>query len=257
VPKSTTDFKIASQQQKKVNLAVDLMSSGSGIPWEDRGSRGVLGAFFATIFAMMFSPAKTLAQMRRPETNTDAKLFSYAIGGIWFLAYIIQSTFAYYVFYNNDPKLVIDGQQYVINTGLGAVASAVAAVFLSTFVSQIFFRLTAFDATTKTPPVLSFNCLVYALSPSILALIPGGPKPWFAIAPCVAGLWIFVELIIVSISRLHIRVGAAIIGSILTFLATAGMVAGGIVAVNLLWNTLLDKGSITPFIPTGGSTMTR
>ena len=39
---------------KKVNLAVDLMSSGSGIPWEDRGSRGFVGALFSTIFAMMY-----------------------------------------------------------------------------------------------------------------------------------------------------------------------------------------------------------
>jgi hypothetical protein len=198
---------------------------------------------------MMFHPAKTLFKLRRPETNTDAKIFSYAIGGVWFIAYCLQSTFAYYAFYNNDPKLIVDGQQYVINTALGAALCAVAAVFLIKIVSLMFTRLTAFDATIRTPPVLTFNCLAYLASASILALIPGGPKPWFAISPCIVGIWVFVGLPTVAVSRLRIRVGAAIIGSILTLLATTAMVAGGIAGINFLWNTLLDKGAVSTFTP--------
>jgi hypothetical protein len=247
--KQTTDFRIASQEKKAAKV-FDLMHSGTGIPWEDRGSRGFLSAFFATVFAMMFGPAKTLSKLRRPETATDAKIFSYAIAGIWFIAYCLQSTFNYYCFYNNDPKLEIDGQQYVINTGLGAVLCAVGAVVLSRVVSWMFYRLTAFDMTTKAPPVLVYNSIVYLMSPSILALIPGGPKPWLMIAPCVVGVWIFIQLLVVAISYLRIRIGASIIGSFLTFLATTIIVVGGITAVNLIWNTLLDKGAVEVYTST-------
>ena len=253
--KPTSDFRIASQQKKAAEI-VDLMSSRSGIPWEDRGSRGFVGALFSTIFAMMFSPVKTLTNLRRPETSTDAKLFCYCIAGIWFIAYCLQSAFNYFVFYTRDPKLVVDGQQFIIDTALGAALCAVATVLLSHVVSKMFFRLTAFDATTKSPPVLSYNCVVYLMSPSILALIPGGPKPWLHIAPCIVAIWIFIQLILVAIYRLRVRPGAAIIGSILTFLATTILVVAGITATNLLWNTALDKGAVTPTIPSGvGNTL--
>ena len=247
--KQTTDFRIASQEKKAAKV-YDLMHSGSGIPWEDRGSRGFLSAFFATAFAMMFSPVKTLRNIRRPETPTDAKIFSYAIAGVWFIAYCLQSTFSYYFFYNNDPKKVLDGQQYVINTALGAVLCAAAAIVLSRVVTWMFYRLTAFDMTTKAPPVLVYNCIVYLMSPSILAIVPGGPKPWLMIAPCIVGVWIFIELLVVAIAYLRIGIGASIIGSFLTFLATTILVVAGIAVVNLVWNTVLDKGAVTDYIPT-------
>jgi hypothetical protein len=250
--KPTTDFRIAAQQQKKSAEIDDIMASGPGIPWEDRGSRGFLSALLSTAFAMMFHPAKTLAKLRRPETSTDAKVFSYAIGGVWFIAYCMQSTFSYYRFFNNinDPKIEFDSQQYVINTALGAVLCAVAAIFLCKIVSMMFYRLTAFDATTNSPPVLSYNCVTYLASASILAIIPGGPKPWLHVAPLVVAVWIYFSMIPVAASRLRIRMGAAIIGSTLTFLATVAMVAGGVTLINFLWNVLLGKGSISTFSPT-------
>jgi hypothetical protein len=252
VSKPTTDFRIASQQQKKATELVDLLASGPGIPWEDRGSRGFLSAFFSTVFAMMFHPAKTLAKLRRPETPTDARAFSYAVGGVWFIAYCLQSTFSYYRFFNNinDPKITFDSQQYVINTALGAVLCAAAAIFGCKFMSVLFYRLTSFDATTKSPPVLSYNCITYLAGASILAIIPGGPTPWLHIAPIVVAIWIYFSMIPVAVSRLRIRTGAAIIGSTLTFLAGIVLVAGGVTLINLLWITVLGKGSLTYFSPT-------
>jgi hypothetical protein len=249
--KQTTDFRIASQEIKAAKV-IDLMLSGTGIPWEDRGSRGFLSAFFATVFAMMFSPVKTLGKLRRPETSTDAKIFSYAIAGVWFIAYCLQSTFSYYFFYNNnnDPRQELFGQQYVINTALGAVLCAAAAIVLSRVVTWMFYRLTAFDMTTKAPTVLVYNCIVYLMSPSILAIIPGGPKPWLMIAPCIVGLWIFIALMAVAISHLRIGIGASIIGSFLTLLATTAIVVVGIAVINLTWDTLLDKGSVEIITPT-------
>jgi hypothetical protein len=237
---------------RKTNAPGDLMGSGSGIPWEDRGSLGFFAAFFGTAFGIMFKPLATLAKMRRPETSTDASIYAYAIGVIWFLAALIQSAFAYFVFYVNDHTLEIDPQQYLINSLLGAALAGVAGALLPRLIAWMFFRLTSFDMTSNTPPVLIFNTIAYLMSPSLLALIPGGTKPWLDIAPCIAGLWMFILLLIAAIGRLRIRVGAAIIGSILTFLASAGMVIGGIFLIQVLWCTFLNKSSLNPIAPVPG-----
>ena len=242
---SPNEMRIAAHQPKPVEV-VDLMVSGSGIPWEDRGSVGFMAAFFTTAWGMTFKPVRTLTKMRRPETADDAKRLAVAYGGIWFLAVGIQSAFAYYVFYVHDRSLEVDGRQYVINTILEAVLAGVAAALLPTVVAWMFYRLTAFDMTAKAPPVLVYNCIVYLMGPSLLALIPGATVPWLALGPALAGAWMFVLLLIVAIERLRIRVAAAIIGSVITFLATAGMVIIGILLVQLLWCNLLDKASIVP-----------
>jgi hypothetical protein len=232
--------------QPKPAAVVDLMVSGSGIPWEDRGSQGMLAAFFKTALGMMFKPVRTLTKMRRPETADDAKRFAVVCGVVWFLAVGIQSAFAYYVFYARDRMLDVDGQQYVINTILEALLSGAAAALLPTVAAWMFYRLTSFDMTAKAPPVLVYNCMAYLIGgPSLLALIPGGFVPWLALGPALAGAWMFVLLLIVSIMRLRVRVAAAVIGSILTFLAMAGMVIGAIFLVQLLWCNLLGKGSIS------------
>lgn len=231
---------------KKPEKFVDLMVSGPGIPWEDRGSVGFMGAFFGTAVGIMFKPVETLAKMRRPETSTDARIFAYAMGVVWFLAVAIQSAFAYFVFYNRDTSLAVDGQQYVLNTVLGGVLAGAAAAFGSWVVSWMFYRLTAFDMTSKAPPVLVANCITYLMGPSLLALIPGGIKPWLALGPVLAGIWMFIVLLIAAIGRLRIRVGAAIIGSFLTFIATAGMVSLGIFLVNFVWCSMMAKASLLP-----------
>jgi hypothetical protein len=240
---SPNELRLAAHQPKPVEV-VDLMVSGSGIPWEDRGSVGFMAAFFQTAWGMMFKPVQTLTKMRRPETADDAKRFAVVCGGVWFLAVGIQSAFAYYVFYVHDRSLEVDGRQYVINTILEAVLAGVAAALLPTVVAWMFYRLTAFDMTAKAPPVLVYNCTVYLMGPSLLALIPGGTVPWLAFGPALAAAWMFVLLLIVAIVRLRVRVAAAVIGSIITFLATAGMVILGLLLVQFLWCNLLTNASI-------------
>jgi len=225
------------------------MSSGSAIPWEDRGSVGIIGGFFATAFGMMFKPTQTLAKMRRPETDTDGKIFAAACGGVWFFAVLIQSAFAYFVFYSRDKTLDIDGQQYAINTLLEGVLAGAAAAILPKIVAMMFYRLTAFDTLSKAPPVLVYNTIAYLSGACLLALIPGGPAPWLAIGPALVGVWMFVSLLVVAIVRLRVRLGGAIIGSVITFAATAGMVIGGIWVIQLAWYTVLDKGSIATIPP--------
>jgi hypothetical protein len=245
---SPEDFRFKGLE-KKIEMRPDLMVSGSGIPWEDRGSFGFLGAFFKTAMDAMFKPTQLLAKMRRPETSSDARIFGYVCGGIWFLAVLIQSAFAYFVFYVNDKTIELDPQQYMINSLLEGIAAGVAAALLPGVIAWMFYRLTAFDMTSKAPPILVRNVITYLMGASLLALIPGGPKPWLAVGPILAGLWMLVTLLTVAISRLRIGVGAAIIGSFLTFLGTAGIVVGGIFVIFQVWYTVLDKGSITPIVP--------
>jgi hypothetical protein len=64
------------------------------------------------------------------------------------------------------------------------------------------------------------------------------------------GLWIFIALMAVAISHLRIGIGASIIGSFLTLLATTAIVVVGIAVINLTWDTLLDKGSVEIITPT-------
>jgi hypothetical protein len=251
LPKATPPhvFRIAAQEKKQAEEVVNLMASGPGIPWEDRGSVGVPVAFFKTAFSMMFKPVKTLKLLRRPETDRDAKLFSYVMAGIWFCSVLIQSAFNYYVFDTRDPKLDVNGQQYVINTLLEAVLAGAGAIVMTRIVSWMFYRLTAFDMVGNAPPVLAYNCIVYVTGASLLALIPGGPKSWLAIGPILAGIWMFLILLPVAIGRLRVRLGAAIIGSLLTFLGTAALVVVGMFAIHFLWCTLLDKGAVNPIVP--------
>jgi hypothetical protein len=244
---SREDFRFKGLE-KKIEQRPDLMVSGTGIPWEDRGSVGFIGAFFKTALDAMFKPTQLLAKMRRPETATDARIFAYGCGGIWFLAVLIQSTFAYFVFYANDKSIDFDQQQFIINTLLEGVAAGVAAALMPNVIAWMFYRLTAFDMTSKAPPILVRNVITYLMGVSLLALIPGGPKPWLAIGPILAGVWMFVTLLTVAISRLRVSIGAAIIGSLITFLGTAAVVVAGMVVIFQVWYTLLDKGSITPIV---------
>jgi hypothetical protein len=187
--------------------------------------------------------------MRRPETANDANIFAYVCGFIWFLAVLVQSAFSYFVFYTHDASTILDSHQYVINTCLEAVLAGVAAAFMPKVISWMFYRLTAFDMTSKAPPVMVYNCIAFLGGVGLLALIPGGPKPWLAIGPALAGVWMFVLLLTTAVSRLRVRAVAAIIGSVLTFLAISGLVIVGIVAINLVWGTGIGNASLSAPIP--------
>jgi hypothetical protein len=244
--KSTTsqDFRIASQEPKPAVRSANVMNSGTAIPWEDRGSIGVFPAFFSTAFGVMFKPVATLTKMRRPETSNDARTFAYAIGFVWFLAVLIQSAFAYFVFYSHDTSIVLDTHQYMINTALEAVLAGVGAAFISKLISWMFYRLTAFDMTSKAAPVMVYNCITFLMGVSLVALIPGGPKPLLAIGPMLAGVWMFILLLTMAIRRLRVRAVAAIIGSVLTFLAISGLVILAIFAINFVWGSVIGNASL-------------
>src|ERR1700683_3730324 len=119
---SPQDVQIRALDEVKKRQFGELRAPGPGIPWEDRGSVGVVPAFLKTAFAMMFSPVKVLDKLRRPETTKDATAFTFGIGGIWVLAMVIQSVFDYLILYRNNAKIDFDANQYMINTALEALA---------------------------------------------------------------------------------------------------------------------------------------
>ncbi len=63
----------------------------------------------------------------------------------------------------------------------------------------------------------------------------------------------FVTLLTVAVSRLRVRAGAAIIGSMLTFAGTAVVVVGGMLVIFQVWTTALAKGSVTPIVKSSPS----
>jgi len=63
------------------------------------------------------------------------------------------------------------------------------------------------------------------------------------------GLWMFASVLIVAIARLRVRVGGAIIGSIITWLATMGMIIAGIWLIQFVWCNVMAKASIVPIVP--------
>jgi hypothetical protein len=246
---SPQDFRIASLEPQPVARSADLMHSGTAIPWEDRGSIGFFPAFFGTALGVMFKPVATLTKMRRPETANDARIFAYACGFVWFLGVIIQSAFAYFVFYSRDASLAVDTHQYMINTALEAVLAGAGAAFLPNVISWMFYRLTAFDMTSKAPPVMVYNCIAFLGGVCLLALIPGGPKPWLAIGPALVGIWMFILLLTTAIARLRVRAVAAIIGSFLTFLAISALVILAIFVIQYVWCSVIGFSSLNSSAP--------
>src|SRR4051812_37597202 len=83
---------IASLDARK-QMMFNLMAPGPGTPWEDRGSVGVIGAFFKTCFRSMFKPADLLDSIRRPETGGDSFSFAIGCGLMWAISALIQEYF--------------------------------------------------------------------------------------------------------------------------------------------------------------------
>src|SRR3954470_3812465 len=94
-PTPPSNVAIASLDARKQTM-FNLMAPGPGTPWEDRGSIGVIKAFFKTAFASMFKPAKLLDSIRRPETGGDSRSFAIASGLMWSLSVIVHGYFYYH-----------------------------------------------------------------------------------------------------------------------------------------------------------------
>jgi hypothetical protein len=238
------NIQIASMQKKKIEV-VDLMVPGPGTPWEDIGSIGLFKAFFKTAFGVMFSPGKTLWQVRRPDTTRDATGFALACGFCWALSIAIHSELMLVLHYRplvvtpaNGQTLEIDTGIYWLNTLLQMIAMTGGIWLLLKIINSFYFKLTVLDSHSKASPILTYNVLAYSLAPSLLAVVPIAGPP-------LAIFWIFVLWIALGMKRLKIKPGGAVIASILTFIATAAITIGVYFAGYYLWTQVIQYQSLT------------
>jgi hypothetical protein len=206
--------------EKKQQTVFDPMVSGAGTPWEDRGTRGPVGAFFKTCFESMFSPGKLMLSIRRPETTTDSRIFLIIISVLWGLSALIHMGIT--LWRASQMPNVIDVDPIVCTVYCLLVVVLFGGggyVLYSTYV-KIYGRLIAQEkGAPLMTEVLLYNVNVYALGPSLLAIIP------FA-GPPIAVIWILCNLVVAGNVRLKLKFSAAFIDALLSFLAILGIMGG-------------------------------
>jgi hypothetical protein len=251
--KTPENINIASLKKKAANV-FDPMRPGAGTPWEDRGTKGTVGAFFKTCGMSMFSPGTLTTAMRRPETVNDARAFLYGICGIWGISALMH--YVYFVWKETKDPLY-DGILQPNATILAIITLALGAggcFVLFKVYTTIYGKLAAQEqGSVPLPDVLIYNVSAYALGPSILALIP-------FVGPFLAAIWIFVSMILIGKNRLQLKVAAAVIDSLLPLLAVILIAFGSYYIVERLINDKLDIYHAVQMLdktpPVGGSPTT-
>lgn len=227
--------------KKKETVTYNLMMPGAGTPWEDRGRSGIITAFFKTCWRSLFSHRSLLDQIRRPETTQDATGFALGCALLWSVSIALWDIWSYYQF--NDPtKWNVNGQQYFIESAVRVAAMFGIILLLLKVGSGFFAHLLANSAGQPVPSVLVYNVFAYSLGPSLLAVVP-------VFGWGLAGLWIFVDLIIGAKTRLYLRTREAVINTMLVFAGAMIMLLAVYYAGVLLRVLLYGDPAVTPNIP--------
>jgi hypothetical protein len=203
----------------------NLMAPGPGTPWEDRGSIGVVGAFFKTCFRSMFKPAELLDVIRRPETGGDSRSFAIGCGLMWGISALIHG----YLYYKHmvgeevrtatsttEDRITVLGQPWAIWCVIAAVLAVIGVLLFQKIGSSIYYSLVATEMKSKAPPILAYNIFGYCLGPSLLAIIP-------IAGPVLAVIWIVIILSIGGATRLKISVRGAVTASMVAVAAMVGL----------------------------------
>jgi len=212
--------------KKKVVQQGNLMQAGAGTPWEDRGSLGIVKAFFVTCFKALTAPGQLWDQIRRPETTSDATVFAICcgvVGGISWVAHSLAWDLVYSGYGNGTsdgvppllvkdaPNYTVDWQTWAMGAALQMVCAVLGTVLLLRLANLIYQKLLPHGIATRIPPALSYNILAYALGVVILALIP-------CFGWALALVWLLGLMILAGTRRLHLGAGTGIISGILTFI---------------------------------------
>ena len=222
-PTPPPNVAIASLDARKQTM-FNLMAPGPGTPWEDRGSIGVIGAFFKTCFKSMLKPADLLDSIRRPETGGDSFSFAIGCGIMWALSVLVHGWFIWKHLLGEETRtegsgteyrITVIGQSYWLWCAIAAVAAVVGAVVFQKFGSRIYYSMVATEMKSKAPVVLVHNIFGYALGPSLLAPIP-------FVGPILAVIWIVMVLIIGGTTRMKISLAGAITGSVVSMAVMIG-----------------------------------
>lgn len=207
-----TNIEIASL--KKQELSYDVMRPGNGTPWEDRGASGVIGAFFKTSGRSLFKFPSLVDHIRRPETTGDATSFALACAGMWAISIAAWDAYQYYVaiHFAGDPDKtpIVDGSQYLVESGLRFLAVFGATWLILKLSTKLFHSLLSSDSQRQVPSVLVYNVFAYSLGPSLLALVPIYLAGWNW-ACGLAALWIIINAIIGAKKRLYLRTREAVV----------------------------------------------
>jgi hypothetical protein len=227
--------------KKKEAVTYNLMMPGAGTPWEDRGRSGLVTAFFKTCWRSLFSHRSLLDQIRRPETTQEATGFAVGCALLWGLSIALWDIWNYLQF--NDPtKWNVNGQQYFIESAVRVAVMVGMILLLLKLGSGFFSHLLANSAGQQVPSVLVFNVFSYSLGPSLLAVVP-------VVGWGLAGLWIFVDVIIGAKTRLYLRTREAVINTILVFAGAIVILLAVYFAGVLLRVLIYGDPAVTPNIP--------
>jgi len=218
---------IASLDARKQTM-FNLMAPGPGTPWEDRGSIGMVGAFFKTAFRGMFKPADLLDSIRRPETGGDSFSFAIGCGLMWAISALIHG----YLYYRHmlgeetrtatsttEDRITVLGQNWAIWCVIAAILAVIGVLLFQKIGSRIYYSLVGTEMKSKAPPILAYNIFGYCLGPSLLSIIP-------VAGPILAVLWIAIALTVGGATRLKISVKGAVIASFVVVSAMIGVIIG-------------------------------
>src|SRR5436309_9553602 len=148
---------IASLDARKQTM-FNRMAPGPGTPWEDRGSVGVVGAFFKTCFRSMFKPAELLDSIRRPETGGDSFAFAIGCGLMWAISAGIHG----YLYYRRmlgeegrtansttEDRITVITQSWIIWCVIAAVLAVIGAVLFQKIGSRLYYSLVGTEMKSK------------------------------------------------------------------------------------------------------------
>lgn len=225
--------------RKNTAAALDLMRPGMGTPWEDRGSIGVVLAYFKTTVKSLTSPALLLDHIRRPETTDDASAYMWASIAMW-----VIGIFAYYVYwlygvlphqtyYEQDVELL----HYWL-TAAGTAALVGGGIFLFVRTGTRMFIAMAGNELKGVSPALITSCFCYSLGPSIFAVVPF--FGW-VIAPA----WIYFNLIVAGKRRLYLKGGGAFINATLIIVSAVAVAIVAYFVLSYMWGSYLGLNGLT------------
>src|SRR6267142_1000315 len=233
---------IASLDARKQTM-FNLMAPGPGTPWEDRGSIGVIGAFFKTCFKSMFKPAELLDSIRRPETAGDSFSFAIGCGVMWALSALMHG----YLYYRHmlseelrtatsmtEDRITVLGQAWAIWCVISAILAVIGVLSFQKIGSRLYYALVATEMKSKAPPILAYNIFGYCLGPSLLAIIP-------IAGPALAVIWIAIALMIGGSTRLKISGKGSVIASLVAVAAMLGLASATWVITRYIPPSTIDK----------------
>jgi hypothetical protein len=221
--RAPAEIEIAALKQKAVAQS-NLMQAGPGTPWEDRGSLGMIPAFFATCFKAITAPGQLWDQIRRPETTSDATSFAFGCGIVAGVSWVVHSL-AWDLVYSgyalsdgvpplrvkSDPRFIVDWQTWGIGAALQMICAIAGTWLLLKLANATYQKLLPHGFATRIPQVLTYNVLAYSLGVVLLTLIP-------CFGWALALVWLMVLFIYASKRRLALGGGTAAVSGVITFL---------------------------------------